>query len=78
MPIIIITIITIIILTTFLIVMGLQDGFSNGITGFYMKADWEKIQDLDVWVAACTQIFYSLGVGIGSQLLLCSYNKVTH
>ena len=72
-----ITIFPYIILTTFLIVMGLQDGFSNGITGFYMKADWEKIQDLDVWVAACTQIFYSLGVGIGSQLLLCSYNKVT-
>ena len=31
---------------------------------------------LQVWVAACTQIFYSLGVGVGSQLLLCSYNKV--
>ena len=32
---------------------------------------------LQVWVAACTQIFYSLGVGVGSQLLLCSYNKVS-
>ena len=71
-----ITIFPYIILTTFLIVMGLKDGFSSGISGFYMSADWEKMQELDVWVAACTQIFYSLAVGVGCQLLLCSYNKV--
>ena len=71
-----ITLFPYVILTTFLIVMGLEDGFSTGITDFYMSADWDKLQELDVWVAACTQIFFSLGVGCGSQLLMCSYNKV--
>ena len=56
--------------------MSLQPGFSNGITGFYMKAEWEKLKNFDIWVAACTQIFFSLGLGVGSQLLMCSYNKV--
>ena len=85
------------ILTTFLVMMSLKPGFSDGITGFYMYAEWDKLADtkvrqefhgknifavdckylLQVWVAACTQIFYSLGVGVGSQLLLCSYNKVS-
>ena len=71
-----ITLFPYVILTTFLIMMALKPGFQNGITGFYMKADWDKFADFDIWVAACTQIFYSLGVGVGSQLLLCSYNKV--
>ena len=64
------------IMTTFLIMMSLQPGFSRGITEFYMHAEWERLTHPHVWVAACTQIFYSLGVGVGCQLLLCSYNPV--
>ena len=57
--------------------LSLKDGFSTGITDFYMAADWDRLfSDFSVWVDAFTQIFYSLGVGVGSQLLLCSYNKV--
>ena len=71
-----ITLFPYVILTTFLIMGISKEGFKDGITGFYMKADWDKLfSDFDVWIAACTQIFYSLGVGVGSQLLLCSYNK---
>ena len=65
-----------VILTVFLIMMSLEKGFSNGINNFYMKADWSRLGDIDVWVDACTQIFFSLSVGVGAQLLLCSYNKV--
>jgi len=70
-----ITLFPYVILTIFLIMMSLQPGFSNGITGFYMKAEWEKLKNFNIWVAACTQIFFSLGLGVGSQLLMCSYNK---
>ena len=71
-----ITLFPYVILTTFLIMMSLKPGFSKGITEFYMYADFDKLGSLDIWKDACTQIFYSLGVGVGSQLLLCSYNKV--
>ena len=71
-----ITLFPYVVLTTFLIMGSQKNGFKEGITGFYMNADWDRLfSDFDVWVAACTQIFYSLGVGVGSQLLLCSYNK---
>merc|ERR1711936_1236041 len=74
-----ITLFPYVILTTFLIILSLEEGFSKGITDFYMAADWDRLfSDFDVWVDAFTQIFYSLGVGVGSQLLLCSYNKVQY
>ena len=70
-----ITLFPYVVLTTFLIMGSQKDGFKEGITDFYMSADWDRLfSDFDVWVAACTQIFYSLGVGVGSQLLLNSYN----
>ena len=71
-----ITLFPYVILTIFLIMGSQKEGFKEGITDFYMAADWDRLfSDFDVWVAACTQIFYSLGVAIGSQLVLCSYNK---
>ena len=74
-----ITLFPYVILTTFLIILAMKDGFSRGITDFYMAADWDRLfSDFNVWVDAFTQIFYSLGVGVGSQLLLCSYNKVAN
>jgi len=56
-----------------LIYVSTLDGFSDGIE-FYLVPKWEKLGDLDVWNAAAGQIFYSLGVAVGSQLLLSSYN----
>jgi len=68
-----ITLFPYVILTTFLIYVSQEDGFSDGVE-FFLTPDWEKLAEADVWVAAVTQIFYSLGVGIGCQLLLSSYN----
>ena len=45
---------------------------------FYVKPTWDKVQDLrkiDVWAAAATQIFYSLGPSFGGLITLASYNK---
>ena len=36
------------ILTTFLVMMSLKPGFSDGITGFYMYAEWDKLTDTKV------------------------------
>lgn len=49
------------------------DGFSDGME-FYFVPKWEKLADIEVWNAAAGQIFFSLGVAVGSQLLLSSYN----
>lgn len=48
-------------------------GFTTGLE-FYLIPKWEKLWDISVWNAAAGQIFYSLGVAVGSQLLLSSYN----
>jgi len=71
-----ITLFPYIVLTTFLI-MGLQqDGFATGITDYYLNPDWERLYtDFDIWVDACTQIFYTLGVANGAHILLSSYNS---
>jgi solute carrier family 6 amino acid transporter-like protein 5/7/9/14 len=49
------------------------DGFAEGME-FYFVPKWEKLGDIEVWNAAAGQIFFSLGVAVGSQLLLSSYN----
>ena len=68
-----ITLFPYVVLTTFLIYVSQEDGFSEGVE-FFLTPDWDKLKDTQVWVAAITQIFYSLGVGYGCQLLLSSYN----
>jgi SNF family Na+-dependent transporter len=49
------------------------EGFSDGME-FYFVPKWDKLADVEVWNAAAGQIFFSLGVAVGSQLLLSSYN----
>jgi len=71
-----ITLFPYLVLTIFLVMGSFEEGFAAGITDYYLKPDWNRLfTDYKVWVAACTQIFFSLGVGMGSQLLLCSYNS---
>ncbi|XP_058966080.2 sodium- and chloride-dependent GABA transporter 1-like [Pocillopora verrucosa] len=42
---------------------------------YYLKPQWYRLKDPKVWVAAATQIFYSLGIGFGSLVAMGSYNK---
>ena len=50
------------------------DGFEIGLEFYIIPKDFEKLLDLNVWYVAATQIFYSLSVGSGAQLMLASYN----
>ena len=62
-----------VVLTTLLIYTSTLDGFTDGIK-YYTTPDWEQLGNLQVWNAAAGQIFYSLGVAVGCQLILASYN----
>ena len=62
-----------VVLTILLIYAATLPGFTNGIE-FYLVPDWSKLGTLAIWKEAATQIFYSLGVSQGCQLVLSSYN----
>ncbi|XP_076452315.1 sodium-dependent serotonin transporter-like [Babylonia areolata] len=49
-------------------------GAMDGIE-YYLKPQWEKLMDMEIWLAAAAQIFFSLGPGFGVLLALSSYNK---
>merc|ERR1712165_446643 len=58
-----------------LFIFGLNlEGAHEGIM-FYLTPDPEKLKDVNVWRAAATQIFYSLGPCMGGLVTLSSYNK---
>lgn len=45
---------------------------------YYLAPQWMKILDVDVWVEAAKQIYFSLGPGFGTLMALSSYNKFHH
>ena len=45
---------------------------------FFFKPQWDKLATLDVWYAAVTQSFFSLGVAFGSLTTFSSFNKFRH
>ncbi|CAF2541459.1 unnamed protein product [Rotaria sp. Silwood2] len=49
-------------------------GAANGIS-FYLKPNWNKVREFDVWIAAASQVTFSLSVGFGSILGYASFNK---
>ncbi len=50
------------------------EGFKAGVEYYMVPTDWSRIFEIGVWNDAAGQIFFSLGVAVGSQLLLSSYN----
>lgn len=41
--------------------------------GYYLKPDWSKLLDLQVWTAAYGQIFFTLSIGFGIMIAYASY-----
>ncbi|ESO85197.1 hypothetical protein LOTGIDRAFT_235858 [Lottia gigantea] len=63
-----------VILIILLIRGALLDGAIDGVIYFIVPV-WEKLLDLDVWVAAAGQMFFSLSVSFGGIIMFGSYNK---
>jgi len=61
-------------LTAFLAYGVTLPGAINGIS-YFIKPDWNKIWEVNVWYSAASQILFSLSLGWGSQFALCSYNN---
>ncbi|KAJ0062104.1 hypothetical protein NL108_015672 [Boleophthalmus pectinirostris] len=50
------------------------EGSLQGVA-FYLTPDWARLGSAQVWNDAASQIFYSLGIGVGGLLSMASYNK---
>jgi solute carrier family 6 amino acid transporter-like protein 5/7/9/14 len=50
------------------------DGAIDGMI-YFIKPQWDKILEAQVWYAAVTQVFYSLAVCFGAIIMYSSYNK---
>lgn len=55
----------------------LLEGAGTGVI-YYLKPDFSKMNNIDVWVDAGTQIFFSYSIAIGTLTVLGSYNKFNH
>ncbi|XP_048247889.1 sodium- and chloride-dependent betaine transporter-like isoform X1 [Haliotis rufescens] len=65
-----------ILLTAILIRSLMLPGSGDGIA-YYIKTDFSKLLNIEVWSEACLQVFYSLGPGWGIIVTTSSYNKFT-
>ena len=64
-----------------LLILGIRGwtlpGAGLGIE-FYLKPDFSKLLDVNVWFDAAVQIIFSMGICTGSLITLASYNKFNH
>ncbi|XP_021369982.1 sodium- and chloride-dependent glycine transporter 2-like isoform X2 [Mizuhopecten yessoensis] len=63
------------ILLTVILVRGLTlPGSADGVL-FYLTPDFTRLADMQVWIEAALQVFYSLGPAWGPMITMASYNK---
>ncbi|XP_048259961.1 sodium- and chloride-dependent creatine transporter 1-like [Haliotis rufescens] len=63
-----------ILLTAIIIRTSMLPGAVDGML-YYMSPDFSKLLEIQVWLEACIQVFYSLGPGWGIIMTASSYNK---
>jgi len=51
-------------------------GFGEGLA-FFMKPDWSRLADPNIWIAAAGQSLFSIGVGPGMMIVYGSHLKKT-
>lgn len=52
-------------------------GAMNGVI-FFLKPQWDKLLEPEVWYAAVTQVFFSLAIFFGGIIMYASYNRFGH
>ena len=66
------------IIMTILLVRALTlPGAWEGVK-YYLKPNWSKLYDLQVWADAGTQVFYSYAIGVGVLHAFGSFNPWHH
>lgn len=66
------------IISIVLIIRGVTlDGAMTGISA-YLTPDWSKLGETKVWVAAYSQVFFSLSIGFGLMITFASYLPDDH
>ncbi|BFZ23381.1 hypothetical protein BsWGS_26420 [Bradybaena similaris] len=63
-----------VILAILLIRGALLDGAIDGVK-FFIVPDWDQLKNINVWVDAAGQMFFSLSVSFGGIIMFGSYNK---
>ncbi|PVD36770.1 hypothetical protein C0Q70_03760 [Pomacea canaliculata] len=63
-----------VVLVILLIRGSMLEGADTGVR-FFIVPKWDQLMDINVWVAAAAQMFFSLGVSFGGIIMFASYNK---
>ncbi|XP_064625329.1 sodium- and chloride-dependent glycine transporter 1-like [Lineus longissimus] len=60
---------------TILLIRGCTlPGAADGVL-YYIRPNWSKLGEFQIWTEACMQIFYSLGPAWGGLITMSSYNR---
>jgi solute carrier family 6 amino acid transporter-like protein 5/7/9/14 len=73
----VLTVMPYVLLTILLVYSVTLEGAADGIY-YFLKPDWEKLADSNVWLQASIQIATSTAIACGSHLVLASFNSKTN